>query len=585
MPNWERLTRNGYSARLKSFAPMLSPILWTTAATGFGPETHRVLDFQEVDPKTGQKVPISGSSRAVPAVWNIASAAGRTVGVVGWWATHPAEEVNGFFVSDHATPILFEKLPLEGVAFPVSLENGVRQILARDGAVRDEELSSFLDVPPTEVTAARTSGVGLENPVVALARILGATRVSHRIARDLYDKNLPDLLALYIEGTDEIGHIFAPYTSPKLVCVSEADFTRYHKAVPEYYAVVDRILGQWMRRAEEDGSTLIVHSDHGFKWGAERPCQFASSDFATAAFWHRVDGVLAAWGARVRPARERGQAGLFDVAPTVLALLDLPANRRMRGHVIPAFTGLSPALADLPTSIVVRRVPSEKTSADQSAEYAKKLLALGYLSASENRPLAPTGGDRPGLTERAWNNLGVYERETRKNFAAAQADFEQSLRLRPDYYAAMFNLAVLERSRGKTRSAEDWLMRSLEALKADPAPAIVGWARDYQKEGKATAARSLLERALQTYPDNEMVARESASLRYRDKDCRGAIARLTRFEHTTRDPKTLNALALFHTCLVDRERVISLLERSLALNPNQPEVARTLAMVRSSTAR
>ena len=26
-------------------------------------------------------------------------------------------------------------------------------------------------------------------------------------------------------------------------------------------------LGQWMRRAEEDGATLIVNSDHGFKWG------------------------------------------------------------------------------------------------------------------------------------------------------------------------------------------------------------------------------------------------------------------------------------------------------------------------------
>lgn len=27
-----------------------------------------------------------------------ASAAGKKVGVVGWWASHPAEEVTGFFV-------------------------------------------------------------------------------------------------------------------------------------------------------------------------------------------------------------------------------------------------------------------------------------------------------------------------------------------------------------------------------------------------------------------------------------------------------------------------------------------------------
>ena len=98
MPNWQRLVSEGYSGRIASFMPVLSPILWTTAATGVGPEVHHVLDFQEVDGKTGEKVPISGRSRRVPAVWNLASAAGRRVGVVGWWATHPAEKVNGLFV-------------------------------------------------------------------------------------------------------------------------------------------------------------------------------------------------------------------------------------------------------------------------------------------------------------------------------------------------------------------------------------------------------------------------------------------------------------------------------------------------------
>ncbi|PYQ33698.1 MAG: hypothetical protein DMF55_11165, partial [Acidobacteria bacterium] len=120
MPNWRRLSSEGWSARLRSFFPLISPILWTSAATGTPPDLHRVLDFQEVDPKTGGKVPISGNSRAVPAVWNLVSSAGRTVGVVGWWATHPAEEVNGFFVSDHSSPIFFEKLPLAGAAFPAT---------------------------------------------------------------------------------------------------------------------------------------------------------------------------------------------------------------------------------------------------------------------------------------------------------------------------------------------------------------------------------------------------------------------------------------------------------------------------------
>jgi predicted AlkP superfamily phosphohydrolase/phosphomutase len=584
MPNWKRLSSEGFTARLRSFAPLISPILWTTAATGVSPDVHRVLDFQEVDPKSGRKVPISGLSRAVPAVWNVASASGRKVGVVGWWATHPAEEVNGFFVTDHASPILFEKLPLSGVAFPPALEPGIAQVVARDGRVTAGDLAPYLDVPVREIETVLASGAGMENPIAALGRILAATRVGQRTARELYDRNLPDLLAFYLEGTDEVGHVFAADTPPRLACAAEADVARYGRVVATYYAAIDAMLGQWMRRAKEDGATLLVHSDHGFKWGEDRPCKLESGNWTTAAFWHRQDGVFAAWGRSVNPSPERGAASLFDVAPTVLALLDLPADRKMPGQPITA------AFADLPAEartdelakIAVRRVPAQVLSPEQASEYTKKLLALGYLSPSEAKPLAPTGGDHPGLTEGAWNNLGVYFRETAKNFPAAKQAFEKSLALSPGYYSPMFNLAVLARAQGDTRTAEDWLLRSLAALRADPATAVVSWSREYQKEGKTVAARSLLERAARAYPDNEPITRDLALLRYHSHDCAGAVTALSRFETTAKDPKTFNDLALFETCLVHREAVIRLLERSLSLDPNQPEVARTLANIRSA---
>jgi hypothetical protein len=66
------------------------------------------------------------------------------------------------------------------------------------------------------------------------------------------------------------------------------------------------------------------------------------------------------------------------------------------------------------------------------------------------------------------------------------------------------------------------------------------------------------------------------------RDCGGATSALSRFEAATKDPRTLNDLALFETCLVHREAVIRLLEKSLALDPNQPEVARTLQNVRNA---
>lgn len=586
MPNWKRLSAEGYTTRITSFVPILSPVIWTTIATGVGPDRHRVLDFQEVDPKSGQKAPISGVSRAVPAIWNLASAAGRSVGVVGWWATHPAEEVKGFFISDHASPILYDKLTLSGVAYPSSLAPGVAQVVARDGRVGGEDIARFVDVPASEISRALASGEGMENRIVALSRILSATRVYHRAARDLYDKNLPDLLMLYIEGTDEIGHLFAPDTPPRLACTPEDEFNKYQKAVAVYYGVVDAMLGQWMRRAEEDHATLIVQSDHGFKWGKDRSCERSSFNWSTAAYWHRLDGVFAAWGARVRPGKESGaRPTMFDAAPTVLALLHLPADRSMTGRPIAAaFRDLAPAARkDLFAGVAVRRVPAQLMSDAERSEYTRKLLALGYLSGSEAKPLAPTGGDRPGMTEGAWNNLGLYERETVGDFRAAREAFEKALALRPGYHSPMFNLAILYRAQKDGERARDWLFRSFTAGHADPQGTVLGWVNWYEEQGRASEVRPLLERAALQWPEDEVVARTLGLYRFKRKDCSGALAAAGPFEGKTTDPNTLNALALFQTCLGKRQDAIVLLEKSLALKPDQPGAIQSLKILKGGT--
>ncbi|PYQ64674.1 MAG: hypothetical protein DMF54_13640 [Acidobacteria bacterium] len=583
MPNWARLASEGFQGNLASFLPVLSPILWTTAATGVGADVHRILDFQETDPRTGVKLPISGFSRAVPAVWNVASAAGKKVGVVGWWATHPAEEVNGFFVSDRASPLLFGDLPRAGAAYPATLSAGVEQIVARDGAVTDAELARFVDVPSAEISSARASGAGMENPIVALSRILAATRVNHHIARDLYDRTRPDLMALYLEGTDEIGHVFAPYSPPRLDCTSEEDFARYHRAVDVYYGVVDRMLGQWMRRAREDGATLLVHSDHGFRWGADRTCARSSLNWSTAAYWHRLTGVFAAWGARVRPSKARAKVSIFDVAPTVLALLDLPADRRMTGKpVTAAFAGLRPPpRKDVFSTATVRRVAAESITAEQASEYAKKLKALGYLTGAESRPVAPAAGDRPGMTEGAWNNLGVYLRETVGDLTAAEPALLKALELRPDYSSPMFNLAILYRMKTEDAKAEDWLFRSLDAGHAEPERTIADWVGEFESKGRLPSARSLLEKAVRRFPENEPFARELGLLKFKKwRDCPGALEALSRFEAKTTDTETLNALGLFQTCLGHRDEAVALFQRSLKLKPDQPGVVQSLNMVR-----
>jgi Flp pilus assembly protein TadD len=180
------------------------------------------------------------------------------------------------------------------------------------------------------------------------------------------------------------------------------------------------------------------------------------------------------------------------------------------------------------------------------------------------------------MTEGAWNNLGVYLRDTAKNLPAARGAFEKSLALRPGYYSALFNMAVLEKMRGDTKAAEKWFFRSVAAAGGDPAPAVAAWAREYEKSGNAAAARSLLANGLHSYPKNEEIARSLAMVDFRKHDCRAGLAALSPFEQSTTNPSTLNVLALLQTCLKNRPEVMRLLRRSLELDPNQPDVARSL---------
>jgi tetratricopeptide (TPR) repeat protein len=273
---------------------------------------------------------------------------------------------------------------------------------------------------------------------------------------------------------------------------------------------------------------------------------------------------------------------MLDCAPTVLALLGVPADRQMTGHPITAaFASLkAPPRTDVFARVTVRRVPAEEMSDAAKSEYTKKLLALGYLSGAEAKPLAPTGGDRPGMTEGAWNNLGLYERESVGDLRAAREAFEKALSLRPGYHSPMFNLAILYRQQKDFARARDWLFKSFAAGHADPEGTLLGWVNWYEEHGSAAEIVPLLEGAVAWSPQNEVFARTLGLYRFRRKDCSGAFEAVAPFAEKTSDPPTLNTLALIQTCLGRRQDAILLLERSLALKPDQPGAIQSLNILK-----
>ncbi len=218
LPHLSQLVSRGRTYDLSTFEPMASPLIWTTIATGRTPVDHGVADFQENDPKSRMSIPVTSRSRKVPAIWNAASARGLRVGVVGWWATWPAEKVNGFLVSDRIAPVLFDPETLAGspaLTWPEGIAEGARLILKREGSPPYGDVAQGLTVSRAEFDAAVAAGKDLEEPITGYRKILGATRVIGRIALDLYDREKPDLLMAYFQGTDEIGHVLGRFRPPR----------------------------------------------------------------------------------------------------------------------------------------------------------------------------------------------------------------------------------------------------------------------------------------------------------------------------------------------------------------------------------
>ena len=224
MPNLARLVTQGTSGALRTEHPPLSPLLWTTMMTGVSPLEHQILDFVRFNPVTHVKEPITSSERRAPAIWNMATNGAKRVAVFGLWATYPAEAVRGTLISDRLFAFLYsEEAPPRGAVYPPSRETWARAQLADAQRAIDLPLMrTFLpDMSQTEFDEATTTKDPYSSPPYALRRILVDTEVYRRLAEGELQRVVPDLTVAYFEGTDTIGHIFAPYAPPRQPNISE----------------------------------------------------------------------------------------------------------------------------------------------------------------------------------------------------------------------------------------------------------------------------------------------------------------------------------------------------------------------------
>jgi tetratricopeptide (TPR) repeat protein len=421
MPHLARLLERSAHGNLRSYDPMFSPLIWTTMATGKPPTEHGIADFVVKNATSGSRRPITSDYRKVKALWNIFSDFQRPSAWVAWWASYPAEPIDGVVVSDVVFASLASGGPdgvagLAGAGSPDDFLRQRRQLLVPIPSVTRSDVARFFPVSDADWSAAleelahrrregsRTQGEEAhQSPAAFVCRVLSATRSYHALAKNLLEDGVP-FVSVYYEGIDMMGHRFQHYLPPKMSMVDAREFERFQHAVTRFYEYQDELLGDLLRKVDRDTLVMIV-SDHGFFSGARRPEGVLPFTSVQPAEWHRDWGIFVLAGRGVRPGA-LPPASVYDIAPTLLYLQGLPLAEDMPGRLIEA--ALEPSLlrASPPRSIRsyelvgTRRDRAAGAPVDAAAmeEMMANLRALGYVG-GETQPSAVSASTAPDKTD------------------------------------------------------------------------------------------------------------------------------------------------------------------------------------------
>ncbi len=410
LPNFARLIEHGVRAPLHSENPMASPVLWTSIATGQTRKDHGIESFVVYkDPSKPKRGTLVGSEdRRTLAVWNIASAFGLRVGFLGWWASWPAEPVNGWIVSDRLTSDRWNVWAgghkTTGRTFPDALTAELAPLVVDPMAPPMDEILRMVSLTPKEQSEMRLA----ERPVFGhgfsvVKFAYCSQRSIERMALHLLAKGQPELAGVFLVANDPVSHTFWHYYEPGAYRgVDPKAARRLGALVPHMYEHNDAFLGELLERVDENTAVLVV-SDHGFEASGQLPVakpaeKLFTGPEAEAAHMrgeiavgqsgkHHIEGVLIAAGGPIR----RGaavKATLTDITPTILAILGLPVPRDMEGRVLgdifdPAFFAAHPVKRiDSYEPLIDRKaiLAAARAEGDGGDEEKQELLrSLGYI--------------------------------------------------------------------------------------------------------------------------------------------------------------------------------------------------------------
>ena len=463
MPTLDGLINEGVMGNIATLQPILSPMLWNSIATGKRPHKHGIHGFMEPDPHSGGVRPVSSTSRKVKALWNILTQRGYKTHVLGWFAGHPAEPIDGVSVSDlypHSTGPLDKPWDLAtGAVHPENLRETFARLRMHPAELTEEAILTWIP-RAAEVDQEKDRGLN------TFAKILAENCSIHNAATWILKNQAWDFLAVYYNGIDHFCHAFMNYRPPRMEGIPEDRFEIYKDVVDGAYRFHDMMLETLLTLAGPE-ATIILLSDHGFHSDHLRPKRIPMEP-AGPAVQHRPFGIFCMKGPGIKEDERIYGATLLDVAPTVLTLFGLPVGEDMDGHV------LAQAFENAPE---VERIPSWEDEAGECGMHSADLrmdpaaaqavleqfVALGYIQPqTENQEKAVESAIREGKF-----NLSRDYMDCRQNQNALPL-LQDLMRDQPKELRFKLQLAQCYQSLGRSIEAKMLLKEVLE-FKPEPA--------------------------------------------------------------------------------------------------------------------
>jgi hypothetical protein len=401
MPVHAALAARGRTAVVKTVEPTFSPIIWTGVATGKSLEKHRIFSHVYTQPPFGlpgiphdpkrikhltkvMKLNVRGGHRlgllplgiyassnlGARQIWDVLGEFGLPTISLEWYVTHPVRPVRGIQISDRFHLLQGREDALSFAVFPDSLVPELAPLITAERDLSRADLMQFLDVDNLDSGRRDELASSFRPWFKTIGGEMSRDLTTCRVVGEVFPR-VPDwrLGAVYYRGMDGSHHMTWKWRNLPPEDLDEFPERRFRNAIDAYYRFCDDLLRDTLDQADEN-TVVIVLSDHGWEnqlWGHSR----------------KPDGFCILAGGPIVPSSERGVVSIYDIAPTILALLGVPVPDDMDGEVARDF--FDPGFwKEFP----IRYVPSYErpdaltvTAADAAGDerILEQLRTLGYI--------------------------------------------------------------------------------------------------------------------------------------------------------------------------------------------------------------